>query len=114
MAVHEGSRHTFTEGRFDSGGRMFLTDRIPFRFHALPDNLVHVVSEGDTLWSLAGRYFQGVERPAGFWWAIADYQPNPIFDPTIALVAGSVIIVPSLRTLNELILGEARRESSVV
>jgi LysM domain len=110
VTVREGSRHTFVEGRYDADGRLFLTARTPYRFRALPDNQVHVVAQSDTLWGIAGRYFQGLERPAGYWWAIGDYQPNPIFDPTIALVPGSVIIVPSLRTLAESILGETRRD----
>lgn len=109
MAVHQGSRHSFVEGRVDAEGRTFLTDRIPYGFRALPDNRVHIVSEGDTLFTLAGRYFQPLTRPAGYWWAIADFQPHPIHDPTIALVAGSVIVVPSVRTLVEFILNERRR-----
>lgn len=109
MSVYQGSRHTFVEGRLDDEGRLFLTDRTPYSFVTRDDNRVHVVVEGDTLWSIAGRYFQGLDRPAGYWWAIADFQPNPIHDPTIALVAGSVIIVPSIRTLLEDVLGEKRR-----
>lgn len=110
MAVYQGSRHSFVEGRIDSRGRTFLTLRVPFRFRALPDNVVHVVADGDTLYTIAGRYFQPLERPAGYWWAIADFQPHPIHDPTIALVSGSVIVVPSIRTLVTEILNEARRE----
>ena len=112
MAVHQGSRHSFVEGRIDRGGRTFLTLRVPFRFRALGDNRVHVVAEGDTLYTIAGRYFQPLDRPAGYWWALADFQPHPIHDPTIALVAGSVVIVPSVRTLIGDILSEARREQA--
>jgi nucleoid-associated protein YgaU len=109
VSIFEGSRYSFVEGRKDSAGRLFLTDREPYRFVALADNIVHVVAQGDTLWGIAGRYYEGIARPAGYWWAIADFQPNPIHDPTIALVAGSVIIVPSLRTLLEDVIGEKRR-----
>lgn len=108
MAVHEGSRHTHVEGRVDTAGRAYLTDRVPYRFRALADNTTHVVVQGDTLWSLAGRYFQPLTRPAGYWWAIADFQPNPIHDPTIQLVPGSIVIVPSVRTLLEEVLGDRR------
>jgi len=109
-----GSRHTFTEGRVDDADRAFLTDRAPFRFKALPDNRVHLVVQGDTLFGVAGRYFQPLERPAGYWWVLADFQPHPIHDPTIALVAGSVLIVPSVRTLLEDILGEQRRTEAQI
>lgn len=86
-----------------------MTEREPYRFRALRDNRVHVVSQGDTLFTIAGRYFQPLPRPAGYWWAIADFQPHAIHDPTIQLVPSSVIIVPSVRTLVEDILGARRR-----
>ncbi len=111
MTLYEGSRYTFVEGRFDDEEHFFLTDRVPYSFEALRDNVVHIVEEGDTLFTLAGRYFQPLTRPAGYWWVIADFQPHPIHDPTIALVAGSVIIVPSVRTLREKILSEKRRNA---
>lgn len=109
MAVYQHSRYSFCEAREDSEGRQFLTDRAQFRFKALADSRVHVVSQGDTLWAIAGRYFQPLPRPAGLWWVIADFQPNPIHDPTIQLVPGSVIIVPSVRTVLEEVLNERRR-----
>lgn len=107
--LFEGSRYTFCEGREDSAGRQFLTPRVPYRYRDLPDNVRHVARQGDTWWGLAARYFAGARRPAGYWWAIADFQPVPVTDPTVALVAGQVVVVPSLRTLREEILGEKRR-----
>jgi Tfp pilus assembly protein FimV len=73
---------------------------------------VHIVKEGETIWSIAGQHFRPHPRPAGLWWSIADFQPNPIHDPTIRLVPGSVLILPSLRTVLEEVLGEARRKES--
>lgn len=112
MTVYQGSRYTFSEARTDAEGRRFLTEREPFRFRALRDNRVHIVQQGDSLYIIAGRYFLPLERPSGYWWAIAEFQPNPIRDPTIQLVPGSVIIVPSIRTLVEDILGERRRDET--
>lgn len=86
-----------------------LTDRIPFRFRLLPDTVSHVVTDGDTLWTLAGRYYSGFNRPSGLWWIIADFQPDGgYFDPTIPLETGTIIFVPSVRTVTDLILGEQR------
>lgn len=84
----------------------------PYRFRELPDTREHVAAEGDTLSTLAARYFVGQARAAGFWWVIADFQPEPIHDPTISLTPGRLLYIPSLRTLTEEIFSERRRRSS--
>lgn len=109
MAPHAGSRHSFTLGVRDAGGRLFLTEREPYRFREHADTRVHVVSQGDTLFELAGRYFAPLPRSCGFWWVIADFQPDPIIDPTLELEPGRRLFIPSLRVLTDVILSEQRR-----
>ena len=109
MPPRRFSRYTFSSAILDDDERLLLTDREPFRFRALPDNRQHVVKEGDTLFSLAGRYFAPLPRPAGLWWIIADFQPDPVHDPTIALDVGRIVVVPSLRTVTEEVFAERRR-----
>ena len=109
------SRHTFTLAtRFtaDALGRRFLKPREPYRFVQRDDNRIHVVRSGDSLYSLAAKYFRGFKRLAGLWWIIADFQPQPIHDPTIVLTPGTVLHVPSRRTVEEDIFGEKRRWES--
>jgi hypothetical protein len=103
------SRHTFTLGVLDESDRMRLTDRVPYRFRVFADNRHHVVEQGDSLWSLAAKYFRAMQRPAGLWWVIADFQPEPIVDPTIRLRIGTVVVIPSVRTVVERIFDETRR-----
>jgi len=109
---HAGSRHSFTLGLRDDAGRLFLTEREPYGFHKHADTRVHVVAQGDTLFALAGRYFAPLPRACGFWWVIADFQENPIIDPTLELDLGRRIYIPSLRVLTDVILGEQRRRLS--
>lgn len=109
MPPQVGSRHSFTLGVRDDAGRLFLTERAPYGFHEQPDNRVHVVVQGDTLWRLAGAFFAPLPRACGFWWAIADFQPDPIIDPTLELELGRKLFIPSLRVLTDVILGEQRR-----
>ena len=109
MPPRRFSRYEFTEGLRDTQGRLFLTDREPFRYRPLPDNRVHEVREGESVFSLAGRYYRPRERASGLWWIIADFQPDPIHDPTLPLEVGRRLFVPSLRTVDELILSERRR-----
>ena len=111
MPPRVGSRHSFTLGVHDGAGKLHLTEREPYRFRAHADNRVHVVVQGDTLWDLAGRYFAPLPRACGFWWAIADYQPDPIVDPTLVLEPGRRLFIPSLRVLTDVVLGEAGRRS---
>ena len=112
MPPRRFSRYTFSAAVLDDDERLLLTDREPFRFRALPDNRQHVIKEGETLFSLAGRYFASLPRPAGLWWVIADFQPDPIHDPTVALELGRVFVIPSVRTILEEVLSEKRREEA--
>lgn len=113
MPPRRFSRYTFTSAILDDEERLFLTDREPFRFRSLPDNRQHVVKEGETLFSLAGRYFAPLPRPAGLWWVIADFQPDPIHDPTVTLESGRVLVIPSVRTVLEEVFSEKRRAEAV-
>jgi hypothetical protein len=108
MPPRVGSRYSFSWGIRDSQGRLFLTDREPYGYHDHPDNRVHVVMQGDTLFHLAGRYFAPLPRACGYWWAIADFQPDsPILDPTLELQPGSRIWIPSTRVLTDVVLSDA-------
>lgn len=111
MPPRKYSRHQFTCG-LHYGRRLLLADRERFAYRNYRDNRVHVVKEGDTLWHLAGRYFDGVPRACGLWWIIADFQPNPIHDPTLALQPGTTLIIPSLRTVVEEVFNTKRQREA--
>lgn len=109
MPPRQFSRYSFCQALRDEEGRTYLTERVPFGFRVLADTYLHTVVQGDTLFALAGRHYAGLPRPSGLWWVIADFQPEPILDPTIALVPGSRLFIPSLRAVQELIFNEQRR-----
>jgi len=110
VSPRQFSRHTFCRGITDDAGRQLLTAPEPFRFMVLPDNASHIVAEGDTLWTLADRYYHPHPQAAQLWWVIADFQPQPIVDPTVRLAPGTVLLVPSLRTVLERVFNERRRD----
>lgn len=89
--------------------KIVLSERVPYRYKAEPDTIQHPVKGGDTLYTIASRYYASLARPATLWWVLADFQPQPIHDPTIALVPGSTIYVPSLRVVLGDIFNESRR-----
>jgi len=109
MPPRIGSRYTFCQGVRDDDGRLYLTEREPYRFRSHPDNRSHTAVEGDTLFDLAGRYFAPLPRACGYWWVIADFQPDPIIDPTLQLEPGRRMFIPSVRVLTDVILAEGRR-----
>ena len=106
MPPRVGSRYSHVQG-FPWEGFVELTEREPFRFRDLDDNRTHAVVEGDTLFTLAGRYFQPLPRACGFWWVIADFQPQPIVDPTIELDVGRLLFIPSTRVLTDVVLADS-------
>lgn len=104
------SRYLFCHGLKDDRGRMYLSERVPFRFVERADNIFHTVGEGDTLFTLAAAAYDPLPDPAMFYWAIADFQPEPILDPSLKLTPGRTIVIPSRRTLLEEIFSEGRRD----
>lgn len=91
-------------------GTTMLSDPEPFAFVAFADNGTHVVIQGDTLETVAdiayGDHFADAEA---MFWVIADFQPEPIFDPTIALTPGRIMYYPSPTVVEREILSETRR-----
>ncbi len=112
MPPRRFSRFTFSTAILDRDQRLVLTEREPFRFRSFPDNRQHVVQQGDTLFTLAGRYFAPLPRASGLWWVLADFQPDPIHDPTLSLELGRVLFVPSARVITEEVFAEARRQEA--
>lgn len=113
MALDYYSAHRFCTGLTDDAGRLYLTDRVPFRFIAWPDNIEHTIRGGDTLWGLANVYY-AERRPHShkLWKIIADFQPVNgviVHDPTIRLPGGRLLYLPSLVKIDTVILDESRR-----
>lgn len=114
MPPRRYSRYTFATAVQDDEGDLVLYGEEPYRFKSFSDNREHIVRQGDTLYTLAAKYFRGLPRPAGLWWIIADFQPSPIHDPTQELTPGKVLVIPSLRTVSEEVFSERRRRQSTV
>ena len=107
------SRYQFCVGYPDpTTGSLTLTDREPFRFAPFPDNIQHPVKVGDTLQTVAQRYYSSISAAPNLWWIIADFQSTPILDPTIQLEIGSVLQVPSLATVQSEIFNVSRQQTS--
>jgi hypothetical protein len=106
------SRHQFCDGITNANGELYLTERVPYRYRDLPDSRVYEVKQGNTLRMIAAAHFAGIPNASELWWVIADFQPEPIIDPTIALTPGKRLIVPSMRTVQEKIFSENRREET--
>lgn len=114
MPPRLNSRYMFATGDSDDSGNLFLTEREPFRYDPdLRGTIRHVVSVGDSLQSIAFRYWSTLQLgdreipwgPEHLWWILAEFQPDPILDPTIDLVPGKTILVPSVRVVQERVLG---------
>jgi hypothetical protein len=115
MAVTQFSRYLFTSMIQNEDGYLYLTEREPFRFQNLPDNIRHVVESGDWWPYLAHEFYKSLPvRSAGLWWIICDFQPQPVIDPTIRPEVGSLIVAPSQRVVVEEIFSERRRKESNV
>lgn len=102
------SRYTYSKGILDENKNLYLTRAKKFTYRERSGTIRHKINLGDTLFSLADKYYSALYRPAAFWWLIADFQPDPIHDPTISLQEGSILLIPSLRLVEEEVFNIAR------
>lgn len=104
------SRYSFTQAIPQPDATLQLSDYEPYRYVALDDNIQYTAVAGDTYFHIAGQFYGAIgSRPAGFFWVICDFQPVPVVDPTVPPAVGSILWIPSARTVTEVILNEARR-----
>lgn len=104
------STYRFCSVVTDSDGIEFFTDPVPFVYRELPDTILHQAHEGDDYESIAARYYSGVPNKAQLWRIIAEFQPMIPLDASVGPTPGSVVYVPSRRTLFEDVFSERRRE----
>lgn len=109
MGVETTSRHGLSVAQRDPEGRLYLTEREPYTFRSLSDTIEHSVVDGDSWHRIAHRHYAGAfANPERLWWVIADFQPKPVLDPTIAPEVGSIVYVPSPRVVLSQVLSSAR------
>jgi hypothetical protein len=103
----------YTEDREDEREAIYLGDRAPIQFVDDPENSMYVVRGGDTLQSLADKFFPGSDNPAELWWILAEFQPTPIVDPTLRLEPGTVLVIPSPSMVNTLLHQDMAAENEL-
>lgn len=106
-----GSRYRMADLIFDSDTNVqSLGPRALVEYYDDQDTIPHTVTAGDTLQNLAAKYFSGVDNPATLWWVIADFQPEPILDPTVRLTPGQVLLIPGPAIAQDAILGHLEND----
>lgn len=96
----DDSRYNLADLYKDASNRSYTALRSRIFFDDIDGVFPHVVEDGDTLWSLADFYYEGsAETDTNYWWAIADFQPEPINDPTIKLSPGQILLIPPLELI---------------
>lgn len=91
-------------------GRKYLTDIQPFLFEEFADTREHVVVGEQRIEDVAAIHYQAYGEEAYLLaHVLAHFQPEPMLDPTVPLVAGSTVFVPSLRVIEERVFSEDRR-----
>lgn len=102
------SRYEFAPVEEDDHGRTYLDVPDPLPRRVRSDDLRFVVGDSDNLWSVAWRAYEALlDReqdigPSRFFWVIGEI--NDIVDGRAPIPAGTVLRIPSIRSLTEEIL----------
>lgn len=109
------SRHLLCVGvtRF-SDGLSYLLDREPVRFVNRSDTQRVQAKRGDTWYSLAGEHLIPIPNAEQLFWAVCDFQPTPILDPTIDPTPGSIVYIPSTEFILSNYFSDSRRDQEQV
>lgn len=84
---------------FDNGEGLLLREQLSIP--ANPNDIYHVVKEGDRLDLIAWSYYEGqVEDSAKYWWVIADRNNLLIINPLdLNPLIGTEIVIPPIQTV---------------
>lgn len=96
--IHATSRYARDNVVVEESGRLVVLPRRRLPLADYPDDDLVTVTPGATLWNLADRFGLGPEQ----WWVIA--ERNGIRDATEPLEPGTVLRIPSRRTLHEVVM----------
>lgn len=110
----EYSRYQLSSIIRDDTDQVLLGPRTFIDYGEDDDVIAHRVMAGDTLFSLAALYFHALPTGSSMWWAIADYQPEPLLDPTLELTVGSIILIPPLDTLQGILLAPDSEDEAIL
>lgn len=103
------SRYSYCWNKTLSTGELRKLPRGFFYFQKFSDTEEHTCKEGETLFQLASIYYrEAFPFAAMLYWIIADFQPVPIIDSTVVFQAAQVVYIPSIRTINLLIMSPTR------
>jgi len=107
MYLHAESRYLQAPIIRSDDGVIYFGLRYKGEYYGGRDEAMHRIVAGDTLQNLAARYYRGAfNNAAAKWWGIADLQPDPIIDPTIALTPGRFLVIPSSGDIEGVTQGE--------
>lgn len=101
--ISEDSRYLLSDLVLSEDQELYTSLRDRITYDDIEDVLAYSVKDGDTLHSVATKFYG--QDGATFWWAIADFQPDPINDPTVKLVSGQILFIPPLAEVHEVLLG---------
>jgi hypothetical protein len=91
-------------------GNLEKLPRGRFLYRKYFDNVSYTCKGGDTLWSIAAKYYgPSFANASMLFWIIGDFQTIPIVDPTLVFDAGATLVIPSVRVVR-LFLDDPSRE----
>jgi hypothetical protein len=107
MPTYSRYRNSFET--VDADGALFTVDDTPFPYVNLPDNSTHEVRAGESWFDIARTVFASLPYGQHLFGVLMDFQPTPYLDPTVPPPVGTVLYVPSVRTVLAKIITPARR-----
>lgn len=110
LLVNSVYRHASYFTRDDGAMFFHVPERISFNYD--DDFTVHIANGHEYLWDLALHYFRGIYgSPIDLWDIIAQFQPEPIQDPSVPLPQGKEIYIPTADFLEEFVQGPSLAEA---
>jgi hypothetical protein len=93
-------------------GKVFLSLRERLPHLQGSDTRIHICKGGERLYDLAVGYYKGLyQRPLDLWPIIAEYQPEPIHDPSVPLSEGEVVLIPGPGYIETVAFGDPLSDS---